>query len=124
MSRLRTAVLTVAGGLVVAVLLFVATVPSSSYLGGPVGRPEGTEFVADFGGTDLLTGEFRPFTWSWTNSAGQRVTKVIAPDDYQNLHAIPLPVGFVVGSLLTLALITVAARRPRRRTPNSAVPAA
>jgi hypothetical protein len=33
-------------------------------------------------------------------------------------------VAFAVGSLLTLAVITIAARRPRGPAPNPAVPAA
>ena len=41
-------------------------------------------------------------------------TKVIAPFEYPSFHAIPIPVDFVAGSLLTLAVIVVTTRRPWR----------
>ena len=116
--------LTVAGGLLLAFVMFLMTVRVVSYLG-PVGRPEGTNFVEDFGGTDPWTGEFRPRTWTYTDPTGEQVTKVFElPDGLQNYRAVPLPVGFAVGCLLTLTVIAIATRRPRKGAPNSALSAA
>ena len=124
MRILRTAILTVAGGLLIAVVLFWVTVPRWTSLGGPVGRPI-TNFVEDYGGTDPWSGEFRPWTWSWTDTVtGQRLTWVLGPDGYQSMWAIALPAGFAVGSLLTLTVITLASREPRTTSPNPVVPTA
>ena len=121
--RARTIALTVAGGLLMAVVLFALTATSATYLDS-VGRPDGTNFVEDFGGSDAWTGEFRFPTWSWTDPTGTRVTQQFdSPAAYRSHRVIPLPVGFVVGSLLTLAVIT-AIQRPRKTASNSTVPAA
>ena len=46
------------------------------------------------------------------------------PENWKDRRVVPLSVGFVAGSLLTLTVITIAARRPSRPAPDSAVPAA
>ncbi len=117
MRILQTAILTALGGLLIALVLFVLTSPAPRTVFLPVGRPDGTGFVTDFGGTDQWTGEVQPVTQSWTDPTGKRMTKVYAlsPED-KNYRAIPMPVGFVVGSLLTLGLIVILGRRRTVRT--------
>ena len=123
MSLLGTAILTVAAGLMIGLVLFAVTAPNVTYLGVPIGRPAGTDFISDYGGTDPWTGEFRPLTWSWTDTTGERVTRFFWPDGYQNYRAIPVPVGFVVGGLLTLPVIA-GIRRPRKTASGAAASAA
>ena len=108
MKVLRIAVLTVAGGPPTAVVLYLATAPSFAYTC-PIGDGRiGYDFVCEGGYADAWTGAFPPFTQSHTDiSTGQRVTKVWGPNGYENIRVIPLPVGFVAGSLLTLAVIAV-----------------
>jgi hypothetical protein len=123
MGILRTTILTVAGGLLLAVVLLVLTYHPVTWLG-PIGRPVATDFVEDMGGTDPWTGEYRDRTWTYTGANGERVTRVfdLGPD-YGRPWVIPLPVGFVAGCVLTLTII--AGSRRLRRTPSApAIPAA
>jgi hypothetical protein len=115
MRLLRDIVITVVGGLLTAAVLFCLTAPTILWLG-PVGRPDGTDFVEDWGGYDPWTGDFRPRTWTWTDPTGHQLERILGPNDYWKRQAIPLPVGFAIGSIVTLGVI--AARRSRG-TPSS-----
>ena len=100
------------GGLLIALILFGSTTHSSAYTC-PVGDARlGYDWVCDGGFTDAWTGAFTPFTQTYTsNVSGERVTKFTEPNRY---GIIPLPVGFVVGSLLTLGVIAAVSMGPRR----------
>ena len=123
MRFVRTTILTVAGGLLMAVVLFALTAPTLNPLAGPR-RPDGTTIATDQAFTDWLTGEFLPdgFRFYTNTVAGEQ--RVMPPGTVSEYRAIPLPAGFVAGCLLTLVVIAVAARRPRRTASDSAVPAA
>jgi hypothetical protein len=118
MPIVRTALLTVAGGLLIALVLFALTAPTARFL-----CCSPNVFVTKQGGVDQWTGEVRPMTLSVYDGTGKNpVTEV---DDLSELAPpIPLRTGFVVGSLLTLTVIAINARRPRRTAPNPVVPAA
>jgi hypothetical protein len=115
MRLLRNIVLTVVGGLLTAAVLIYLTAPMTVWLG-PVGRPDGTNFVEDMGGYDPWTGELQPRVWTWTDTTGHQVERILGPERYWQRRAIPLPVGFAIGCVVTLGVI--AARR-RRGTPSS-----
>ena len=118
MTIARTVVLTVGAGLLIALVLSFLTASNIAYTG-PIGRPDATDFVSDLGGTNLWTGERIPRTWKYTDTNGQKITRVFeVPAEYDH-GAIPLPVGFVAGSFLTLAVIAVV-RWPRKTPPRSA----
>ena len=129
MRLARTALLMVAGGLLtvavgilMAVTLFTFTVPLTGGCCPTVlDAATETDFIITPGGVDPWTGEVRFGSVSYTLVAtGERVT--LGPDRNRTWF-IPLPVGFAVGSLLTLTVITRAYRR-RKITPGLAVPAA
>jgi hypothetical protein len=116
MWNLRTAILTVAGGLLLAVVLFIATAPDVGAWGGTVGRPVGTtDWVTVNGGVNPWTGDVRPATTSYTGATGKRVTTVVSRD-FRNT-VIPLPVGFAAGCLLTIGLIAIRRRLKTAKTP-------
>ena len=48
----------------------------------------------------------------------------VDPEPWEKYRVIPLPVGFAVGSLLTLTVITLVSRRPRTTAPKLVVPVA
>jgi hypothetical protein len=123
MRILRTVLLTVAGGVLIAVVLFVVTAPAffdccyRVYMPGqnPVYTPDSV---------DPWTGEVRLETTTITNlTTGERVTTVRPLPPGDDHFVIPLPFGFAVGSLLTLTVITIVSRRPRTRPAEGAVPA-
>ena len=123
MTIARIVVLTVGVGLLMALVLSFLTAPVITYLG-PIGRPDATDFVEDFGGTNVWTGERIPRTWTYTDTNGQKITKVFEVSPEYDHGAIPLPAGFLAGILLTLAVIAVANRRTRGAAPETAAPAA
>ena len=107
MRILRTGLLTVAGGLLIAFVLFSLTHPRNDLFCCGVNT-----FVTDQGGINALTGEVRPtIVTSYALDGSGRVTVGEYPDNWKQIRVIPLPVGFVVGSLLTLTVITLARRR-------------
>ena len=114
----RTALLTVAGGLLIALALFMMTMP-------PRGMCCPVDFiVTDNGGINPWTGEVRPLRVDiYDHTTGQVTRTYEMPENWKDRRVVPVPVGFVVGSLLTLTVITIAARRARRPVPV-AVPAA
>ena len=121
MRILRTAVFTVAGGLLLAFAVYSLTLDQSMFktLGGPIVA------VTQQGSIDYWTGEVTPMilTIGDARPAGVR-TEFAIPHDYRTRRVIPLPVAFAVGSLLTLALVTVRSRRFRATSPNPVLPAA
>ena len=124
MRLLRTIVITVAGGLVIAVLLFWVTMTHFVYIGLPIGHA-GVEanIVWDNGGTDPWTGEFRPPSRSYTFVAtGEQRSQAFWPAGSGDHRAIPVPVGFALGCLVTLGLIAVV-RRSRKTPPDPAASA-
>jgi hypothetical protein len=121
MRILRTPLLTVAGGVLMAfTVVMLVTSPA------PVIRftPRMNSVITDPGGIDLWTGEVRPVRMSAYDLEGKFVKEFIIPEDPDDLRVIPVPVSFAVGSLLTLTVITLASRRPRTTSPNPVVPAA
>ena len=103
MRILRTALLTVAGGVLLAVVLFMISLPPVvTILGGP-----GT--VVTRGQPDFWTGEMTPMIV--TTNVGQATQAIEYPQGQENHRVIPLPVGFVAGSVLTLGLIAISGRR-------------
>jgi hypothetical protein len=126
MRMLRTAILTVAGGLLtvsagllIAVVLLTLTSPPDR---GRVVCPVSC-VATQAGRTDFWTGEITPMILSQYDGALQVTNVRVVPEDYKDYRVIPLPIGFAVGSLLTLTVIAIAARRPRRTVPNPPVPA-
>ena len=88
MTLRRTTVLTVAGGLLVAVVLFAVTAPGPRMLTTPIGMA-GVEanVVWHYPGADPWTGEYRPLTKTYTDVAtGQPATKGYR-DDYVGRRA-------------------------------------
>ena len=119
MRLVANTILTVAGGLVIAVILFYLTAPTfKPYLSRVVTTQEGH--------VDFWTGEITPRVLTrYSLESNPKVMNVwVDPEPWENYRVIPLPVGFVIGSLLTLTVITVVSRRPGRPAPNSAVRAA
>jgi len=123
MRLVATALLTVASGVLIAVVLFYLSVPVIGGCCHPVGTAGGTSLVITPGDTDPWTGEIRRETWTYTDSNGKSVTTV-REQSFDDHLVIPLPVGFVVGSALTLTVISIVTRRPRKTAPDFAVPAA
>ena len=120
---IRTIALVLTGGVVIAVVLSMLTVRSFNWTG-PIGRPIATDLVEDWGGTDPWTGEYRDRTWTYTDANGLRVTRILETGDGYT-GSIPLPIGFVVGSLLTLSVISMAAwalNRPASTPPFAGRP--
>jgi hypothetical protein len=119
MRILGTALLTLAGGLLIGLFLFYLTVPPVQHRGCPVNC-----IASQPGHIDFWTGEITPMILTQYDGALQVQSVTVIPEDYRDYRVIPLPVGFVVGSFLTLTVITVATRRPRRPASDSAMPAA
>ena len=120
MRIVRTALLAVAGGLLIASVLFMLTSPPDVKHVLSVGG-----VITQTGYIDFWTGEITPRIVTVHDfGSGKSASVYVTPEDYQDYRVIPLPVGFVVGSLLTLTVITIAARRPRENTPDPAVLAA
>ena len=123
MRIFRTALLTAAGGLRPALVLFSAMAPNFKILGGP-----GIAITYP-GGTNPWTGEVRPMVAvTPLYGEGGQITSTrtdVIPEDYKSYPVIPLPVGFLArGDLLTLTVITIVSRRPGKTQPKSAVSAA
>ena len=119
MRILRTAILAVAGGLLVAFAVNMLTPNPFTTLGGPIVA------VTQQGSIDYWTGEITPMILILGDARpGGVQTEFAIPHDYWRRRVIPLPVAFAAGSLLTLAVIVIAARRPRTTSPKPAVPAA
>jgi hypothetical protein len=119
MRILRTALLAAAAGLLLAFAVNMLTPSPFKTLGGPIVA------VTQPGSIDYWTGEITPMILIIGDARpGGVQTEFAIPHDYWRRRVIPLPVAFAVGSLLTLAVITIAARRPRGPAPNPAVPAA
>ena len=112
MRILRTALLSVAGGIVIALLLFELTISPSHILCCPVNT-----IVTDPGGINPWTGEDRPMTVARYDNTD--TDPVIQVWEHDRNPFIPLPVGFVFGSLVTLTVVTI--ERRRRVTPPPAV---
>jgi Na+(H+)/acetate symporter ActP len=123
MRILRSIAVTVAGGALIAVVLFYLSAPMIGGCCHRVGTALGTTIVTTPGWIDPWTGEIRLETETSTDVNGQSITKV-REQSFEDHLVIPLPVGFVVGSFLTLAVITIVSRRSRRAAPNPVVPAA
>ena len=119
MRILQTALLTVAGGVLIALVLSVMTMP-------PRGMCCPVNFIIrDNGGIDPWTGEVRPTMVDiYDHGTGQVTNTFEIPHNWRDLRVIPLPVGFAVGSLVTLGLLALVSRRPRGPAPKSTVPAA
>jgi hypothetical protein len=114
MSRFRTVTLALAGGILLGLFLFTMTSGTPTSLGGPIGRPPGTgPATTDHWHYDPWTGQPQPETRTYTVIAtGEQLVQAFGlPDSMQGTRAIPVPVGFAVGSLLTL--VVIALRRPR-----------
>ena len=110
MRIIRTALPTVAGGLLIALALFGMTQPPRSMCC-PVDF-----IVTDNGGIDPWTGEVRPLRVNvYARDGSGELTRTYVtyeiPKNWKDLRVVPLPVGFVAGSLLTLTVITLASRR-------------
>ena len=119
MRILRTAVLTVAGGLFLAFAVYSLTLDQSMFktLGGPVVA------VTQQGSIDYWTGEITPLILTIGDAGtGGVQTEFAIPHDYRTRRVIPFPVAFAVGSILTLAVVTVVSWR--RSTPARAAEAA
>ena len=113
MRILRTARLSVAGGLLIASVLTYLTSPAENM------KSLGLGVYTQAGHTDFWTGEVTPAILTRYDGSG-RVTNVYEiPENWKNLRVIPFPVGFAVGSLLTLTVITLASRRPGKAQPDS-----
>ena len=121
MRILATIILTVAGGLLMAfaVAVFVGPTVPMPMLSCPVGW---SCVTTERGGADLWTGEVRPRTVAIYDGT-TFVREISVPENYKDSRAVPVPVSFVAGSLLTLTVITIAVRRPRRLAPDSPVSA-
>ena len=123
MNIARTIALTVAGGLLMAWVLFSFRpgVPLNfGHLGGVIGR--GPETIVEPAGYDLWTGIAHGETVTYEDLAtGQQVTETKVPpySDGAGSRAIPVPVGFAAGCLVTLVVL-VAAGTTRRTAPASA----
>jgi hypothetical protein len=115
MRLVATIALTLAGGLLVIVILYL-----------PVPRDDGDFFccpvnwVYEPGGIDPSTGEVRPAIVSVYDGT-PAVVKRYAVIEYHLDPVIPYPVGFVAGSLLTLTVITIAGRRRSKAASNPAI---
>ena len=114
MKTFGTIALAISVGLVTAVVLFMLTAP---IVGGCCSRVavNGDRVIArTSGGVNAWTGEVTlPTTTSIDGATGKAVTEVRElAEDQRNYRVVPFPVGFAIGSLMTLAVITVA-RRPR-----------
>ena len=110
MRLLGTILLTLAVGLVTSLALFWSTVPHDGCCH-RVG-----EHVVDPGYINPWTGESRPVMTTWESGSGTS-----GPVARENTSGpfIPLPVGFLVGSLLVVVL-AIATGPPRKRR-NAAV---
>jgi hypothetical protein len=110
MRILRTTVLTVAGGLFLSFAVYSLTLDQSMFktLGGPIVA------VTQQGSIDYWTGEITPMILTLGDARpGGVQTEFAIPHDYRTRRVIPFQVAFAVGSLLTLAVITLTSRRPR-----------
>ena len=123
MTIARIVVLMVGVGLLLSLGLAFLSAPVITYLG-PIGRLDATDFVEDFVGTNVWTGERIPRTWTYTDTNGQKITRVFEVSPEYDQGAIPLPAGFVAGGFLTLAVIAVAKRRTHGPAPETTAPAA
>lgn len=120
--------LVLAGGAVLSAAAFwlTSTTPTYEWIGGPC-----TDHVA-FPGFDPWTGQPHGFVYddyggaclSDPNFAWQNPARVVdpVPDEMVGRQAIPLPVGFAVGSLVTIGAM-VAMRRQKRAEPSGRPPA-
>lgn len=116
--------LVLAGGVALSVAAFwlTSTTPTYEYLGGPctdlvalpgfdpwTGRPHGLIYD-DHGGTCLSDQDF----------AWESPTRVVdpVPDEMLGRQAIPLPVGFAVGCVVTIGAMAVIGRRRRVESPG------
>jgi hypothetical protein len=116
--------LVLAGGVVLSVAAFwlTSTTPGYESIVGPcadhvafprfdpwTGQPNGLIYD-DYGGTCLTDPNF-----AWENP-----TRVVdpVPDEMLGRQAIPLPVGFVVGSVITIGAMAVMSRRRRVEPPG------
>ena len=116
--------LVLAGGVALSVAAFwlTSTTPSYQYLGGPctdlvalpgfdpwTGQPHGL-ISNDYGGSCTFDGDVTQ----------ANVTRVVdpAPDEMLGRQAIPLPVGFVVGCVVTIGAMTVMSQRRRVESPG------
>ena len=107
MRLLRNVILTVVGGLLMAIVLFFVTFPQgpSVYIGMP--SLGDLDFVVDVGGTDPWTGVYRDAFRSRPYETGTWWT-------------IPLPVGFAIGAFLVMAVIFARSDRAKRLHGNAA----
>ena len=111
---LRAVALLLAGGLLMAVVLFSMTTPD---FGNP--RTRIGETLVEVGDLNPWTGEVR-FTVRARHDHGAGAPSLLV--DWEKVGpVIPLPMGFAIGSLLTLGVIVVAALRPRRTAAGPAV---
>ena len=106
-----------------AVVLFGLTAAPMGSFTGLIGKSVvGQTRTTDGGGNDPWTGEYRPMTQTYTdNATGERVTKPWGTSAYKNVRAIPMPVGFAVGCLLTVGLIAALRRRKTPPTPAASI---
>ena len=121
MRILRTAFLTVAGGVLMAVVVlgWNTATPHPKILGGP------GVTITDEGGSNPWTGEVRPMLVVTPNyGAGGIITSTRTyeiPENWRDLRVVPVPVGFAVGSLLTLTFIIFVSRKVQPNFPLPAV---
>jgi hypothetical protein len=118
MRSLRTAILAVAGGLLLAFAVNMLTLDQSMFktLGGPIVA------VTQQGSIDYWTGEITPMILIIGDARpGGVQTEFAIPHDYRTRRAIPLPVAFAGGSLLTLGVITLARRRKGTPAPAASL---
>ena len=116
-------------GVIVALAAFAATsaraadAPADFDFQNAAGRPGGihlSPYVMDVEGSgfDLWTGE--PHGWWYRENPhgmGENTERGPVPADIAGRRAIPFPLGFALGALVGLALVTVSRRREDGRNP-------
>jgi hypothetical protein len=112
MTYIRSAPAALLVGVFVAAVLYFATSVTAphTYLGSPCW----SEWV--YPGFDAWTGEPHglSFTTSDCGATEPRMVNIALPDDMVGRTAVPLPVGFVIGTAAGLLLVGIRSRRRAR----------
>jgi hypothetical protein len=133
-AEARVLIMALGFGVVVAILAFGATslrspavLPDFDYSLNGTGSGSyhltPHSYDVNLSGFDWLTGS--PHGWSYTDNtlarAGLEPPRVVygpIPSDIQGRMAVPIPVGFAIGTLFWLAVVILARRRTSRDTPE------